>query len=299
MSEERQWTGRTDGAGWMHKSLIWLLRISPLPLVYLIMALVVPFYLLINRSGTRAIYHYLRRRQGWGRLHAALGCYGNHFLFGTALLDRFGAYAGRRFRTIIPDYQLFLDLAAQEDGLMMLSSHIGNPELCGYMLKSDRKRMNAVVFPGEKQSVHSWREKMLGNNNIRMIATDGTMGWLFTLNAALADGEIVSIHADRTFGSPKTLRVRILGAEARIPQGPFSLAAMHDKPVMAGFCLKSGLKRYDVPLFRIDTPEMSQLNREEKMQALADAYAAAVDQVLQKWPLQWFNFFDFWGDIVG
>lgn len=298
MSGQRQWSGRTDGTSWMHKSLIGLLRVTPLPLVYLLMALVVPFYLLFNPGGRRSIYCYLRRRQGWGVLHSALGCYGNHFLFGAGMLDRFAAFAGRRFPTDIVNYHLFTELTDGPEGLLMLATHIGNAEMCGYMLESDRKPMNVIVFAGEKASVHSWRERMLSVNNVRMIGADDGMEWLFTLNSALTNGEIVNIHGDRSFGSPKTLRVRLLGKEAQIPLGPFSVAAMRSLPVLASFCLKTSLKHYRVYIYRVDTPEMSQLPREEKMQALADSYAAIVEKVLHRWPLQWFNFYDFWGDFT-
>ena len=44
MSEDRQWTGRTDGTGWMHKALIGLMKVCPIAVIYFLMALVVPFY---------------------------------------------------------------------------------------------------------------------------------------------------------------------------------------------------------------------------------------------------------------
>ena len=39
---------------------------------------------------------------------------------------------------------------------------------------------------------------------------------------------------------------------------------------------------------------MHVMNKQEKMNALAAAYAAQMTQVLEKWPLQWYNFFEFW-----
>ena len=294
--EDRQWTGRTDGAGWMHRALIGLMKVLPMPVMYFLMALVVPFYLLFNHKGYLAIYHYLRRRQGWSVWRSFWGCCGNHFLFGASLMDRFAAFAGKKFEMDIPEYYLFTDLAAGEDGFLLLASHIGNPELCGYMLCSDRKRMNAVSFAGEKSSVQESRSHLLGENNIRLIEAGEGMEWLFTLNAALSDGEIVGIHADRVFGSPKTLTVTLLGAPAQIPLGPFSMAASRDLPVLAAFSLKTGLKRYHASIFRLDTPQMEGLSRPEKMQALADKYALSVETVLKQWPLQWYNFYEFWNE---
>ncbi len=294
MSEDRQWTGRTDGTGWMHKALTGLFKVLPIPLMYLFMALVVPFYLIFNHKGYLAIYHYLHRRMGWGPLKAFWGCCVNHFLFGACLMDRFAAYAGRKFKMEVPDLHLFNALSEGEEGFLMLASHIGNPELCGYMLRSERKRMNAISFGGEKSTVQASRTRMLGGNNIRLIEAGEDMGWLFTLGTALSDGEIVSIHADRVFGSPKTLEVELLDAPARIPEGPFAIAASRDLPVLAAFSLKTGLKRYHASIFRLDTPQMEGLSRPEKMQALADKYALSVETVLKQWPLQWYNFYEFW-----
>ena len=88
MTGERQWSGKTDGAPWMHRALIGLLKVFPLWAMYLLAVLVVPFYMLFNHKGYLAIYHYLRNRQGWGPLKSFLGCYANHFLFSTSFMDR-------------------------------------------------------------------------------------------------------------------------------------------------------------------------------------------------------------------
>lgn len=293
MSEERQWSGRTHGTEWMHNALTALFKVLPLWLMYGVMGLVIPFYMLFNHKGYLSIYHYLRARQGYGPLKAFFGCYGNHFLFGTAFLDRFASYAGRRFQIDVPDPQPVVKLSEQEQGFLLFASHIGNHEMCGYMLNCEQKRMNVITFSGEKSYVRSNREKMLEGHNIRLISADG-MEWLFTLNAALSDGEIVSIHADRVFGSPKMLDANILDAPAHLPQGPFSIAAMRDLPVLSVFCIKTGLKRYKAYMFRLDTPDMASLGRKEKMEALATAYTASVGTVLKEHPLQWYNFFEFW-----
>ena len=293
MSEERQWSGKTDGTLWMHKALIGCFKVLPMALLYFFMALVVPFYMLFNHQGYLSIYHYLHQRQGWGPLKAFGGCYVNHFLFGASLMDRFASYAGRKFRVKKTGLEVFDNLAGQEQGFIMLSSHIGNSEMSGYMLSTPLKRMNAITFPGEKATVRSNRDRMLEVNNIRLISADG-LDWLFTLNAALSDGEIVSIHADRLFGSSKALKVKILGAEAQIPMGPFNLAATRCLPVTAGFCMKTGFKSYEALQYRLDTPEMETMSKTEKMDYLAARYAATVNAILEKWPLQWYNFFEFW-----
>lgn len=293
MSGERQWSGKTDGAPWMHRALIGLLKVSPLWAMYFLALLVVPFYMLFNHKGYLAIYHYLRKRQGWGVLRAFLGCYANHFLFSTSFMDRFAAFAGKKFKVEIDKTELFHELSQKEKGFVMLASHVGNHEMSGYMLGSPAKRMNAIAFPGEKSSIRSNRDRIFADKNIRLISADG-MDWLFTLNSALSEGEIVSIHADRLFGSAKFLRTTVLGADANLPMGPFYLAVTRDLPVLAAFSVKTGYKSYKGRLVRLDTPEMASLPKQEKMEMLASRYAQELSQTLRESPLQWYNFFEFW-----
>ncbi len=293
MTQERQWSGKTDGAPWMHRALIGLLKVFPLWAMYLLAILVVPFYMLFNHKGYLAIYHYLRNRQGWGPLKSFLGCYANHFLFSTSFMDRFAAFAGKKFQVDIAHTDLFFELSEKEGGFVMLASHVGNHEMSGYMLGSPNKRMNAIAFPGEKSSIRANRDRIFGDKNIRLISADG-MDWLFTLNAALSDGEIVSIHADRLFGSTRFLPANILGADAKLPLGPFNLAVSRDLPVIAAFSVKTGYKSYRGRLVRLDTPEMALLSKKEKLELLSSRYAAELTKTLRESPLQWYNFYEFW-----
>lgn len=297
MRKERGWSGKTDGTVWMHKALIGLFKVLPMWVLYLLMALVVPFYMLFNHTGYLSIYHYLHKRQGWGPLKSFLGCYANHFLFGTSFLDRFAAYAGKQFRVEMAHAHLYYDLSQKEEGFLMLASHVGNYEMWGYMLGSPRKRLNAIAFPGEKASIRTQRDRIFGDKNIRLISADG-MDWLFTLNAALQEGEIVSIHADRLFGSAKFLKANILGTDAKLPMGPFNLAATRDLPVLAAFCVKTGYRSYKGRLVRLDTPDMATLSKKEKMEMLSSRYAGELSQTLQERPLQWYNFYEFWDGSI-
>ena len=74
------------------------------------------------------------------------------------------------------------------------------------------------------------------DTHIRMIPVSPDMSHLFDINAALSKGEVVSIPADRIWGSPKKLVKCFLGGEASFPYGPFQ----HSGDAFAGRC---GCKR--------------------------------------------------------
>lgn len=291
---ERQWQGTTDGTSWMHRSLIGMMKIIPLWLCYLLMSLVVPFYLIFSHKGYVSIYHYFRRRHGFGPLKAFCHACADHWMFGAVIMDRFASYAGKRFRMEASRKSLYDDLCSRDEGFVQVSSHIGNDELAGYELKAT-KRINALVFGGEGKALTENRSRVLGGNNIRLVDISEDMSHLVILNNALADGEIVNIHGDRVFGSNRTVRCEILGAEADLPLGPFLMAAMRDVPAISVFVMKAGLRKYRVHLFRLDEG-LDGMGVREKAVAMAKAYSDDISSVLRRYPDQWFNFYEFWND---
>ncbi len=229
---------------------------------------------------------------GRGPLRALWLAYCNHCLFSQVVIDRFAMYAGRQFHLEMQGYEHFRHLAAQPGGFVQLSAHVGNYELAGYSLTSDQKDMYALVFGGEKQTVMAGRSNQFRRQNIRMIVIQPDMSHLFELNKALADGQIVSMPADRTFGSDKTLPVMLLGDRLRLPQGPFRVAVMRGCPVLAVNVMKSAATTYQVMVQPLDYDR--QAPRQQQLQQLADAFAANLEQTIRCYPTQWYNYFDLW-----
>ena len=274
----------------MQRTLIRLFRVLPLGVLYGCMALVIPFYMLFG-TGFRASYRFFRRRMGYPPLRAFVHVYRNEFAFGQVVLDRFAAFAGKRFRMDVPRMDLFDVLCREEGGFIQLSSHVGNYEMVGYSLTSP-KRLNALVFSGETATVMENRAALFGETNVRMVPVSEDLSHIFTLNSALADGEIVSMPGDRVFGSRKTVSCRFFGEPASFPAGPFVLADQREVPVLLVFVMKTGRRDYKVILERLPKPAGE--TRQERVQALADAYASSLEAVVRRYPDQWYNFYDFW-----
>lgn len=287
-----QWQGTTYGNGWMHKWLIRLLRHTDTRVLYAFAAVfIVPVCLIVNPA-QRITYRYFRDRWGMSWLRAVIKTYVNFYMFAQVVIDKFAMYAGRKFKTEIEGYDYFLTLAGKEGGFIQLSAHIGNYEIAGYTLTAEKKRFNALVFAGEKESVMRNRNRMFGDRNIRMIAIKPDMSHIFLINNALSDGETVSMPADRVIGSRKTMAVNLLGKEAHLPSGPFTVATMRGLPVIAVNVMKTAHDTYKIYV----TPLRYDLSAPRRQQArqLADAYAAEIGRMMTMYPEQWYNYFDFW-----
>jgi len=279
----------------MHSGLIMLLRVIDIRLIYAFAyVFVVPAYLF--RPGFKYIYRYFRQRWGYGRVKAFFKTWQNHCMFSQVVIDRFAMYAGRRFHVDIEGYEHFLRLAKCQEGFIQLSSHIGNYEIAGYTLVAEDKPFNALVFFGEKQSVMQSRSEMFADKNIRMIPVSPDMSHLFLIDHALQEGETVSMPADRMLGSQKSVTVSLLGREAVLPMGPFSVAAMRRLDVLAVNVMKTSLTSYKI--FVTPLVYEKQASRKQQIAELSAAYAAELERMLKLYPAQWYNFFDFWNERI-
>lgn len=277
----------------MHRALAFMARFVGVRPLYAAMAVfAVPCYLLLHFAATMSVWHYLRRRHGFGLFRSLWLTWLNHYRFGQVVIDRFAMYAGVTFRLERVNNDLFMELCRGDEGFVILSSHVGNYEMCGYTFRSVSKACNVLVYGGEARTVMSNRRRMFSANNIAMIPFADDMSHIFALNGALADGEIVSIPADRVFGSSKTVTCRLLGATARLPLGPFALAAHRQAKAIAIFVMKESAMRYTVYVCALDAG--LGLKPNDRVQALAQAFATELEKVLRRYPEQWYNYYEFW-----
>ena len=290
--QHNEWSGKTDGQPWMQRSLIAMFRVLPLWLLYGFMALVVPFYMLFSRKGYQAMYRFFRDRMGYGRWKSFWSVYANHFRFGQIILDRFGVYAGKKYQFVTEGQELMDELETHPEGFLLLSSHVGNYEIAGYSLKPKNKRFNALVYAGETATVMENRQRILSQNNMSMIPVKEDLSHLFALNAALDNGEMVSMPADRIFGSQKSAECQFFGAKANFPLGAFAMAVQKNVPVLAVFVMKEGMKRYHAYVQEVQCDP--QVSKREQMAQLAQSFAQRLEAIVRRYPTQWFNYFDFW-----
>jgi len=291
---EKEWAGTTYGNAWMHRWLIRMLRYIDVRVLYAFTAIfVIPVCLLINPSAG-IIYRYFRKRHGYCPLKAALKTYLNHCQFSQVVIDKFATYAGKKFRMEIEGIELFHRLAEGEDSFIMLSSHIGNYEIAGYTLSSDRKPINALVFFGEKASVMDNRAKLFADTNTQMIPIRPDMGHLFEIDQALQKGEIISMPADRLLGSQKKLQLPFLNGTATFPYGPFSIATVRELNVLAVHVMKQSARTYRIYVTPLSYDK--EAPRQQQIQELAQKYVTEVQRIVGLYPTQWYNYFEFWKD---
>lgn len=277
----------------MQRTLLSIVKVCPLWFSYLLMSLAIPFYVLFDGRGRRASYRFFRNRMGYGAVHSFVCVFRNMYGMGQLVIDRFSAYAGKRFQVVSEGGELFEEMAGRTGAFVTLVSHLGNFEMIGYMLPSPRT-LHVLVYPGETPTVMQQRSRMFSRDHIEMVLFQDDLSHLYALNNALADGEPVAIPSDRPFGSRKVFRLPFLGADASFPQGPFTLAVRREVPVLAAFAFKEGLRSYRLVVKPLEIPQEG--SSAERARALAGGYAALLETMARRYPEQWYNFYDFWAE---
>jgi KDO2-lipid IV(A) lauroyltransferase len=180
-----------------------------------------------------------------------------------------------------------LDEAARAGrGLVVLTAHVGNWELAGRLLARHGARPTHVVVAAEADPAV---ERFLrgGTAPVRFVTRTVPTASL-SLVTALRRGEIVALQGDRALGTRGDVLQPFFGAPAAFPLGPFVLARAAGAPVMPAFCLLAADRRYRIV---VGSPSIVEPGGE--VAALA-RWVATLEDVVRRYPAQWFNFFDVW-----
>jgi predicted LPLAT superfamily acyltransferase len=291
--EEREWKGVTGGSTFGQKAMKVLFSIVNVRVGYFILIFVIPFYMLFARKGYLVIYRYFRKQHGYSVIKSFRKTYRNHYLFGQMMLDRFAVYAGQTsFKLDNPNNDVFLSMVHAPHGCIIAGAHIGNPELCGYLLSQDIKRINSLIFGGEAKEVQKNRSMVLNNNNVRLIPVSEDMSHIFLINEILTNGEMVSIPCDRAFGSSKTVECDFLNGKVDFPVGAFVMALQFNVPVIALFVVKISASLYRAYVVSVPVPREG--SKREKINDMTRSFVKILEDIVKKYPEQWFNFYNYW-----
>ena len=184
-----------------------------------------------------------------------------------------------------------------ERGCILLSAHVGNWELAGRLLGriGSGKRVHLVNVENEDPRERAYIEAHMRDARPAIIDPRDAMAAALQINAALGNGDVVCMLGDRHVPGQETVRVPFLGKPAQFPIGPFHVAAVTGAPVLFCFLMKAG----DVYELHVSKPlyvarPRGRRERQAAIVAAVQAWASALEQTVQRYPLQWHNFYDFW-----
>jgi predicted LPLAT superfamily acyltransferase len=296
--EQGDWTGRAKGNSAGNRFFVWIISHLGLWPAYSVLVFAAIQYTLLDKKAKSAVKLF---RSNLG-LKTTLQHYFSHFYsFGMAMVDRFFfLYSNRsHFRYSSINEELIREEALKGQGVILLGAHVGNWEIAGNLLQ-DRLpvKVNFLMYDAESQKVKSAVEQVMKNRNVGIIyiSPDSPDTMVEVVNA-LRRGEIVCMHGDRILGAMRCEKVSFLGREASFPVGAFAIASISGASVLPFFALKSGFSTYSFSAFGpIRICDGDRGSRMLRIRQALESYVKILEEMVRKYPAQWYNFYDFWGN---
>ncbi len=289
------WKGKTRGGVLGYKIFVWTLKNFGLSFAYFLLLFVVTYFIFSSGNAFRAIYSYFRRVLGYGVFHSLVSIYRNYYYFGQVLLDKIALLSGLQSRFTF-DFEGEEYLRQMDKGGLLISGHIGNWEIAGQLLNRLEKNINIILFDAEHEQIKGYLSDVFTNRRVNFIVIKEDYSHLQEIRQALERCEIIAMHGDRFIEGNKVMEMNFMGRPALFPTGPVNLAARFGVPVSYVFALKETRKHYHFYATPLRYVEFSTnlKKREVILKEAVEAYVSALEKAVKRYPLQWFNYYNFW-----
>lgn len=289
-----KWDGKSKGTLLGYKIFVYCLKKLGIKASYFVLYFVAFYYFLFLKQSNRAIFYYFRNRKNYSYFKSKRFVYKSYFTFGQTILDKIAINAGLRnkFTYEFDGIEILHQLLEKKQGGVLISAHIGNFEIAEYFFSEIDLdcQINLVTTDSEHSQIKEYIESISQKSSIKLILIKDDLSHIYDINNALSKNELICFTGDRYFEGVKFLSASLLGEEANFPAGPFLIASRLKVPVVFVYVMKEENLHY-----HLYAREANSKHRDEK--GLLQEYINSVESMLEKYPLQWFNYFDFWNKL--
>jgi predicted LPLAT superfamily acyltransferase len=287
------WQGKSRGNKTGFRIFVWVLKNAGLRPAYLLLRLVAFYFFIFSGKAFRFQFVFFRQRLGYSWLGSIGNIYKNYYWFGQTIIDKIVLMSGMKnpFRFDFEGEDYLQQMVRLNKGGLLLSAHIGNWEIAGHLLQRLGTDMHIVMYDGEARQIKDYLASVTEKHSAHIILIREDLSHIYAIQEALNNNAFVCMHADRFLEGNKTLNALFLNKVARFPAGPFLLARTFQVPVSFVFAMKDNSFDYH---FYASAPKMYSGDRESSVEEMLRDYCLSIENCVRKYPLQWYNYYDFW-----
>lgn len=283
------WEGKSKGTVTGYKIFIFLIKNAGLNAAYALLAFVSFYYFVFNQKQTKIIYNYFRKRHNQGVFKSLINTYRNNFVFGQTIVDKVAIAAGleKKFTYEFDGIENIRQLAQDDSAGIMISAHVGNFELAQHFMGEFDKKIHLVTTDEERAAIKSLLDNVMAKPKVEFIIVNEDLSHIFEINKVIEEKQMICFTGDRFFPNTKTLEAEFLGETAKFPAGTFLISSRLRTPVLFVYVMRERNRHYHLYARKAEFT-----NRDAN--SLLEAYTNSIESILEKYPLQWFNYYDFW-----
>lgn len=288
-----EWDGKTRGTVFGFKVFVFFIKNFGIQAAYNLLHLPVPYFYLFSRKNVRGIGFYFTKRLKYSSIKTAVSIYKAYYSFGQTILDKIAISSGLRndYTYEFDGEHLIQEALKLKKGGILISAHIGNFDLAQYFFKGrlTDASISIVITDQDHADIKDYLNQYLKKDELQFIIVKDDLTHIFEINAALAQNRIICIAGDRYLDNTKCMEAELLGKTAKFPMGPFHLGSRLNVPVLFVYVMREPKRHYHLYARRVEI-------KPRNAQDLLEKYTQNVTEIVKQYPLQWFNFYDFWED---
>ena len=288
------WKGQSKGSKAGYQFFVWILRNFGVLPGYFFLNFVVLYFVLFSFKASREIYLLYHNKLGYSFISSILKLYRNNYKLGQIIIDKVVVMSGikNNFTYNFDGEENLREIASMKKGGILISAHIGNWDIAGYLLKRLNTKINIVMFDGEQKQIKEYLNSVTGIKNVNFIFIKNDHSHIYEISDSLKNNELICMHADRFIEDNKTIETCFLGEKAKFPKGPFLLATIFKVPISFVFAIKESNMKYH--FFATKNKKYDYEVKEVAIQNMLNDFVIELEGKLKAYPEQWFNYFNFW-----
>ena len=202
---------------------------------------------------------------------------------------------GRKGTTSTQGKEGIIETARRGSGGIILISHLGSYEVAARAFQELGLRLLIIMGEKEAKQVARDQREVLKARGIHIQVATAKEDFLFGGLEAIKfarEGGFVSLAGDLVWTDQRSLlSIRLFDYEVGLPAGPHLLALVSGAPLFTMFTFRVKRGRHQIimsPPREVKAPSRSERNA--ALQASAQAYASALEEMVRQHPFQWYIF---------
>lgn len=256
------------------------------------------YFFLFAPKARAASHAYLRRIPG--KTGGWLEVFTHLHRFASVILDRVYFLTDRfeKFDISIEGAELLEAALNNKQGAILLGAHVGSFEAMRCLaIRHAHLPLKIMMYHDHNAMITRILDELnpqVADSVINLAEPNALLG----AKEAIEAGNFIGMLGDRVLPGEKTVQVTLLDSKILLPIGPITLATMLGVPVFLFFGIYTGGNGYHVQLQLLsEGRQLARPERNEVVMSLTSLYTARIEAVLKQYPYNWFNFYDYWGDV--